>query len=113
MTYTHKVLDQMTHFDLISALAYHDQAVGLEAACTLHSMIRCLEVKVEPEAMTPWLLQAHAMIPLDPVVPRETTEEVVGSPVVEVLVEEASADLVDDHQIRLVDSVTVISSEVV
>jgi hypothetical protein len=53
------------------------------------------------------------MIPLDPVVPRETTEEAVGSLVVEVSVEEASADLVDDHQIRLVDSVTAISSEVV
>jgi hypothetical protein len=72
-------------------------------------MIRCLEVRVELEVMTPWLLQARGMIPSDLVVRRETTVEVADSRVVVVLAEEALADLVDGRQIRLVGSAIVIS----
>jgi hypothetical protein len=111
MTYTHKVLGQTIRCDLISALVYHDQAVDLEVVCTLHSMIPCLEVKVELEVMTLWLLRARDTILSGLVMRRETTEEVVDSQVAEASVEEVLADLVDGHQIRLVDSATAISSE--
>jgi hypothetical protein len=115
MIYTHKVLGQTIRCDLISALAYHDLAVGLEAACTLHLTIRCLEVKVEQEAMTPRLLQVHDTIPSDLAARHETIEEVADSQeveaLVEALVEEASADLEDGRRIRLADSAMVILSE--
>ena len=94
--------------DHISAPVYRDQVVGLAAACILHSTTHYLEAKVVQEAMIPWLLLVRATIRSDLVGHRGTIEEDLGF-----LVEGASEDLVDGHQIRLEALGTGISFETV